>query len=229
MPFEVPDSWTFETASVADQFDRHVREQLPWYDLITAGVAHVARHYIPQDGHVYDIGASTGNIGRALASTLDARSGRLTAIEPSSEMIKRYQAPGTLVQAKAEGIELFEEFDVAIVFLTMMFIPPSKRRMFIGRLRRACRVGGAIIIVDKLEPQPGYLGTVLYRLTLSGKREAGVDADEILDKELSLSGVQRPITEPELAGVLGEEAMQWFRFGDFAGWIIERRIPNEPQ
>ena len=55
---DIPREWTFENTDVASGFDRHVREQLPWYDLVTGAVAHIARHYIPKDGLVYDIGAS---------------------------------------------------------------------------------------------------------------------------------------------------------------------------
>ncbi len=39
----------------------------------------------------------------------------------------------------------------------------------------------------------------------------------VIKKELSLSGIQRPL----YPGELGEDAVEVFRFGDFAGWIIE--------
>ena len=29
---KVPKIWTFENKEVANDFDNHVREQLPWYD-----------------------------------------------------------------------------------------------------------------------------------------------------------------------------------------------------
>ena len=51
---------------------------------------------------------------------------------------------------------------------------------------------------------------------LAGKVAAGVNAREVLAKELSLAGVQRPLAQHELPG-----AVEIFRFGDFAGWIIE--------
>ena len=70
---DIPTNWTFETSGVAKGFDRHVREQLPWYDLATNAILHVARHYIPENGLVYDFGASTGNIGRALEPILTKR------------------------------------------------------------------------------------------------------------------------------------------------------------
>lgn len=214
---EIPRNWTFETKEVANGFDRHVREQLPWYDLATDALKHVARHYIPENGLVYDIGASTGNIGRALESVLEARNAKLIGIEPSEEMCKIYDAPGDVICTKAEDY-IFEGFDLAVVFLSLMFVEPRKRVPLMTKLRHACRPGGAIIVFDKLEPTAGYVSTILYRLTLAGKRAAGVDANEIIEKELSLCGVQRPITEEQLAGSF----VNWFKFGNFAGYIIER-------
>lgn len=212
----IPANWTFETAEVAKAFDRHVREQLPWYDIATGALAHVARHYIPKDGLVYDIGASTGNVGRALAETLADRGATLRALEPSEEMVRLYQGPGEIICADALEHD-FERFDVAVCFLVLMFMPVEKRPGFIADLRRKLRPGGAIIVFDKCLPTKGYSATVLWRLALAGKVAQGVPADEIVAKELSLSGVQRPI-DP---AILGGDACEWFRFGDFAGWLIE--------
>jgi tRNA (cmo5U34)-methyltransferase len=214
---DIPSNWTFETPGVAAGFDRHVREQLPWYDLATNAVTHIARHYIPEGGLVYDLGAATGNIGRAIAPVLADRGARLIGIEPSAEMVKRYEAPGEILCAKAEDID-YQSFDLAVVFLTLMFIEPRKRIELMSHLRLACRPGGAIVVFDKLESAGGYLSTVFYRLALAGKRAAGIASAEIVEKELSLSGVQRPIIESQLGG----EAYLWFKFGDFAGWVIER-------
>lgn len=59
--------WTFH--GFAKEFDGHVREQLPWYELASAAMGLIARQYIPKGGKVYDLGASTGNVGRVLAPT----------------------------------------------------------------------------------------------------------------------------------------------------------------
>lgn len=211
----IPHDWTFKTADVAGAFDRHVREQLPWYDLTTGVVAHVARHYIPEGGRVYDIGASTGNIGAALADTLVSRNAEFVPIDNSAAMADIYRGPGSLVVADAAEFD-FQPFDLAILFLCLMFIPPARRSAFIGKLRERIRPGGAIIVFDKCEPASGYVATVLWRLALAGKASAGVEAKEILAKELSLGGVQRPISQKEI-----EPATEIFRFGDFAGWILE--------
>jgi tRNA (cmo5U34)-methyltransferase len=214
---DIPKEWTFENASVASSFNQHVREQLPWYDLVTGAVAHIARHYIPQGGLVYDIGASTGNISKALEAALTQRQAKLVPIEPSAEMCAQYDGSGreNLVQLDACRYH-FEPFDVAICYLVLMFMPVDARPAFIAKLKASLKPGGAIVIVDKCEAETGYQATVLWRLTLAGKVAAGVSSEHIIAKELSLGGVQRPL-DP---AILGEDALTWFRFGEFAGWII---------
>lgn len=211
----IPADWTFKTSDVAAAFDSHVHEQLPWYDLATGMVAHIARHYIPEGGLVYDLGASTGNIGRALADCILARSAELVAIESSPEMVSRYTGPGRCIQADVTDFS-YEAFDVAIAFLTFMFVPVADRRLLLGHLVESVRPGGALILVDKQELPAGYLGTVLRRLTLAGKVATGTPSQDIVEKELSLSGIQRPMPQNWPPG--GTEV---FRFGEFVGWVIE--------
>jgi len=216
---EHPDRWTFKNKDVANGFDDHVREQLPWYNMLTDAVDHIARHYIQQDGLVYDIGASTGNIGNAISKTIKERSAKLIAIEPSAEMAEIYNGPQkeNLIIDNAENVE-FENFDFAALFLVFMFMPPKTRRDLLERLKDKCNKGGAIIIVDKAEASSGYLATVMWRLTLQNKIISGASSDEIIKKEISLAGVQRPTYTNEL----GDDAFLWFKFGDWAGWIIEK-------
>lgn len=216
--FAIPANWTFHDGAVAAGFEQHVREQLPWYELATQAVAHVARHYIPAGGLVYDIGCSTGNIGRAIEPTLSARSANLVPIEVSSEMAALYAGPqiGNLLTADARSVD-YEPFDLAVLFLTLMFVPVANRWSLLRKLRRACKPGGAIIVLDKAEAASGYAATVIWRLALAGKVASGVPADQIVAKELSLSGVQRPIKP----SILEDDAVEFFRFGEFAGWLIE--------
>lgn len=214
---QIPKDWTFESAEVATHFDGHVREQLPWYDLATFAVTHLARHYIPEAGLVYDIGASTGNIGRALKDTLESRSASLVGIEASQNMVQKYQGPGEIVQARAEEFE-FQEFDFAVIFLTLQFIAFKHRAKLLETLKSKLRAGGAIVILDKLESRGGYASTALYRLTLAGKLAQGASPAQILEKELSLSGTQRPVSDGLLDGWL-----EWFRFGEFAGFLFEKK------
>jgi tRNA (cmo5U34)-methyltransferase len=215
---EVPSDWTFKNADVAAAFNRHVREQLPWYDLATGAVAHIARHYLPEQGLMYDIGASTGNIGIAMQDILTKRNATYVPIDNSEQMAEVYHGPGQLVVADAIDYD-YEQYDVAVCFLVLMFIPPAKRKAFVHRLIGKIRQGGALIIFDKTEAATGYLSTILHRLTIAGKVSTGVPAQEIVEKELSLSGVQRPLPHHFMQWV-APSCTEVFRFGEFAGWVI---------
>jgi len=210
--------WTFENEEVANSFDAHVREQLPWYNLATDAVEHIARHYIPEGGLVYDIGASTGNIARAISETLEARSARLIAVEKAPEMASKYQAPGEIMIADATAMD-FQPFDFGVLFLSTIFMPANIRGDFLSRFVGSLRPGGAIVMVERMEASRGYTSTISARLTLSNKLKAGASPQDIVAKELSLSGIQRPLNESELP--MG--AVEFFRLGDFAGWIIEAK------
>ena len=85
----------------------------------------MARHYIPENGLVYDFGASTGNIGRALEPILTKRKAHLIGIEPSKEMIKLYKAPGEIVCSKAETF-IPKDFDLSVLFLCLMLFHQPK-------------------------------------------------------------------------------------------------------
>jgi tRNA (cmo5U34)-methyltransferase len=213
----IPKNWTFRDEGVAKGFDNHVREQLPWYDLATQIVTHFARHYIPEGGLVYDIGASTGNIGNAIRPIIETRKARMIALDNSPQMVEHYRGPGQIVLADAQTFH-FSEFDFATSFLVMMFMQPSTRAEWLRQTASRIRKGGAMIVFDKCMPSTGYSSVVMSRLTLATKRQGGIPSDEIIEKELSLAGVQRPI---DPAADLPATAFEIFRFGEFAGWIIE--------
>lgn len=210
--------WTFADADVAAGFDAHVRGQLPWYPLATGIVAHLAAHYLPQGGTVIDVGCSTGNIGRALAPLLKRREARLIGIDNSAAMIDAYDAPGVRVLGDMRDFQFAAEGpDVIVAFLALMFVPADERARLLARMKTALRPGGALIVFDKADPVPGYLGVALLRLAMVAKTWTGQPWAEIAEKELSLAGVQRPMAARELQGFV-----EVFRFGDFFGAVFER-------
>jgi tRNA (cmo5U34)-methyltransferase len=209
-------TWDFE--SVAGTFDTYVRGQLPWYDLVSDGIVEIARHYLPEGGLVYDIGASNGNIGRRLSGLLEERHAELVAIEREPAFSETYDAPGELKIADAAQYQ-YGTFDLAVCCLSLMFISVEVREVLLQTLLRHTNPGGAVIIVERFLPQgSGYSAIVTSRMTMAGTRTAGIPAEEIVDKELSLSGAQRPLSVDELADT---QHYEWFRMGDFAGYVIE--------
>ncbi len=105
------------------------------------------------------------------------------------------------------------------MLLVLMFVPPFERAAFLDDVLLATKPGGAIVVVDRTVAPAGGIATVMWRLTLAEKLRAGALPDEILAKELSLAGAQRPLPRGFVERFGGVE---FFRYGDFAGWIVEK-------
>lgn len=218
---EIPKHWSFQNDSVAENFDNHVSSQLPWYGMATQLVAHVAKHYLPvQGGTMYDFGASTGNITSELTPTLKERGVQTYSVDNSQEMLDRWKGYGNTILADLSEFTP-TQYDVGVCFLTLMFLPPVQQRETLGRLLSKLNKGGVFILFEKTVCADGYLGVSMFRLTMEQKRLQDVKLDAILNKELSLIGVQRPFTE-DLKLSKDFKATQVFQFGDFKGWAIER-------
>lgn len=214
-------SWTFNTPEIAKTFDDHVREQLPWYDMVTDAVAYIVRNYLTEGNTVVDVGASTGNMIHTLMPLLEERNCKAVAIEKSPTMIEvlgeRFQN-NPRVQVIGNDI-LWQNHlphQVYIVFLTMMFIPVHERERVLNALRANLIKGGVIILVDKVCDHGGYFSTVLKRLGMWWKIQQGAELGAVTTKEMSLAGVQIPL-DPAMI----PDGKQFFRMGEFAGWVIE--------
>lgn len=214
-------SWTFDTPEIADKFDSHVREQLPWYDMVTDAVVYIVRNYLTEKGRVVDVGASTGNMIDKLMPLLLERKATAVAIEKSPSMVdvlhQRFENHHnvTVVQGDITRADL-QPSQVYIVFLTMMFIPVHERRRVIAKLKANLIEGGVLILVDKVADHGGYFSTVLKRLGMHWKLQQGAELGEVTTKEMSLAGVQIPFDTSWIP-----EAKEFFRMGEFVGWVVE--------
>jgi tRNA (cmo5U34)-methyltransferase len=222
----IPDQWSFDAATVADGFDDHVREQLPFYDLATKAVVDLTRLHLPEGGHVYDLGASTGNIGRALQPVLDERKAHMHNLEVSPEMCARMNAPGDLLQVDLrefdpEKLPNDEQPDVVISFLTLAFLPVAERIDVLRNWFREVRPGGCLIAVERIRSRGGLSARYLIQ---AAKLRAGATGTDVTAKEVSIGGVLVPIDPDifqELLRYANCNVWQFFGFGDFAGYCIE--------
>jgi tRNA (cmo5U34)-methyltransferase len=214
-------SWTFDSEEITTKFDSHVREQLPWYDMVTETVAFITRNYLTTQNLVVDIGCSTGNMIDKLLPLLKDRNAEIVGFESSKSMFdfakKKYVHEKCVDLEYGDITEAYiPHAQVYILFLTLMFIPINKREELLNGIRASCRKGGAIVVVDKINDHGGYFSTVLKRLTWHFKILQGAKPEEIVKKEMELCGIQIPIDVN-----LVHDGKMFFRMGDFAGWIIE--------
>ena len=206
-------SWSFEP--VADDFDHYVRGQLPFYDLATLAVADLVRLHLPTAGTVVDVGASTGNIGRAIQQVLEDRYATLYAVEPSQAMRDAYVGPGFVVDATAEKFDWPDEVDVIVSFLTLAFLSPVDRGAIVDFWLERLRPGGAFIAVERVQAEAAL---ACRHLIHAAKARAGASEDDVLAKEVSIAGVLRPLPVDLLPARGGR---LFFAYGDFRGYVVE--------
>jgi tRNA (cmo5U34)-methyltransferase len=204
----------FDFAKAAPTFNDHIKGQLFWHgDFLRHFLPEIASVYMEKDSIVYDFGASTGNVEVALKEKIEERNIDFIAVEKCPEMAKFYRGKRTLLISDVLEI-CIREFSFATSILTLCFIHPSKRTDFIEELKYKCKKGGAFLILEKMVSQSGYLGNALNRVTWRNKIDNGESIDQVINKELSLSGVQYPLSEKEVEGF----KLIW-AYGDFRSYI----------
>ena len=98
-----------------------------------------------------------------------------------------------------------------------MIVP--KQIKFIQRLQKKVKRGGCIVLCERFLPDTSYIGIINQRLSLLGKLNNNVDTNEIISKELSLSGIQRPLQYNLIKGLGFKD---FFQLGDFRGLVFEK-------
>lgn len=206
----------FDFGEQAKTFDGHVRSHLPWYELTTDLVKHLVRAYLPEGGRVIDIGASNGNIARALSKVLEERGADMLSIDRQPEMIERFSGPGTALCERVQDVDL-PSADVIISHLSLMFLPPADRGPVLAKLQNRLKPGGVLLAFERVIAPSSYIGHAIERAAIAAKLEAGMPPSDIVAKKTALLGVQRPLQYETFAG--------WtpiFRYGAFAGFAWER-------
>ena len=203
----IPD---FNFFDIPEGFDSHVRSQLPWYELSSDMVAFIIRNYICDQGIIYDIGAASKSLRSRLESIIETRALEYISIDSC----KHFQPD---ILSSAEDVE-YQNFDIAVINLTMMFVSVKYRKILLEKLYDKLNSGGCIIIIDKFEQDNSYLTGTMKRLTLYWKYMNGVSGEDIIKKEISLSGIQIPMSKK----LLPAHARQFFKVGEFEGFIITK-------
>jgi tRNA (cmo5U34)-methyltransferase len=211
---------SFSFDNVADSFNEHLTGQLPWYDnFMDSFLPEFASFFIRKNSIVYDIGASTGNVEKRLENILLSRNIDFRPVEYNRAMAKNYQGQHwKLIVADFTEI-VFSNFSFLTSILSLSFVHPYRRFGVLKSIKESCEFGGSFLILEKFNNRSGYIGTVFNRITWSNKLKAKEKLENIVNKELSLSGVQYPLDESEVADM----DLIW-QYGDFRAYIYRKNI-----
>jgi len=197
--------WAF-TPEVADGFDEHVRQSVPYYDLIQEAVTDAAGWVVPDEGEVVDFGASTGETLTRILARYPTRRLHVTAYDTSPAMrvacsrnVSRDQVL-TLSMESDIRQQAHSSADLTLALFTLQFLQPWERRDVLTQAHERSKPGAALLVAEKVRVADSRWAEVAHELSWDYKVAMGIQADDVLAKARSLRGVLRPETAGHLEG-----------------------------
>ena len=194
---------SFSFNQVGD-FDAHIAREIRGYETLDAIVGSMADVFLEDGTNMYDIGCSTGRFMNNLARKFHAesdvsrqRSVRFVGYEPSENLTKDFVPASEDVELRKERVDkntTFENASLISSLFTLQFMPTHLRPQIIENIYKGLNPNGAFIWAEKVHASDAKLENVLNTQHQAFKRE-GSSADDILDKDLRLRGIMRPLTE----------------------------------
>lgn len=207
----IPKPWAFNS-DVAEHFAIHVRQSIPGYDEIYRLLTKFVSESRGAELAVLDLGTGTGEAIKALSPCL--RDGdHVTGVDCSDEMLLAAQKSSQVsVPADFVNADLCKwdpgDFNVAIVTFTLSFLPAEARGALLTRLRLKAMDAALIFIADKICYHDDVISSVIASEHRAHKLRSGLSETEIIDKAISLKGVQVPWALEEYLSALREAGWQ---------------------
>jgi SAM-dependent methyltransferase len=134
------------------------------------------RSYVPEGGHLLDVGGGTGALAVRLQTSLRCE---VTVLDPTPEMLRYIPdtEPVHAVVGRAEKMPFADDsFDGVVV--TDAFHHFRDQRGAVDEFARVVRAGGCVLIVD-LDPEPWTMKVIIFAEKLLGEPGAFFSARDL--------------------------------------------------
>ena len=219
-------NWSFE--GIGEHFDDHVTKSVPLYHEGHELIARSADHFLLNGSLCYELGCSTGELQRLLATRNREKSVRFVGIDIEPSMVEEARRKCTdlpaveIVEADIADFE-FEPADVVIAYYTVQFVRPRVRQLVFDHVFEALNWGGAFYCFEKVRGPDARFQDIVTSVYTDYKLDQGYTPDEIVAKTRSLKGVLEPFST---AGNLGlferagfSDVMTIFKYACFEGFL----------
>lgn len=225
-----PHGWTFDTEEVAQVFDTHVQQSVPFYRTFHDMITTFAQYYIEPMTTVMDIGCSTGTLLTQIAKANKKRGVEFTGIDTSQAMIKRANSQKHGLNVKFQNIDVrnydFGSMSFAYSMLCLQFLPLADRQSVLDNIYNGLEQGGAFVLVEKVKSPNINIHDIYNDVYYDFKRQSGLSDKEILDKNMSLRGTMKPLTLEANIKMLEKAGFNYIevfmKYNNFAGIIATK-------
>lgn len=216
---------------VVKVFPDMIARSVPGYELIVPMIGLLARRYAQPDTKIYDLGSSLGAASLAMSLAVRASGTEIIAVDNSAAMVERCkknlaenggQIP---IDVRLQNMldTKIENASVVVLNFTLQFLDLDQRQTLITRIAAGMRVGGVLILSEKIcfEDEAEQADQTAWHHDF--KRAQGYSELEIAQKRNALEDVLRPETEQAHLDRLRQSGLshprRWFQCFSFASYI----------
>ena len=190
-------NWRFNK-EIVDIFNEHIRKSIPLYDDIQKDIADMSVYFSQSGSNIIDIGTSTGNLINKLYTLNNNRNINFIGIDNETDMINN-----CLNQYKNINFKLCDALDydytnssIVTSMLSLQFMSKNKRKSLIENIYKGLNEDGVLFIVEKVKNDIIDIHDIYNDIYYDFKR-LNLNDTEILDKNMSIRGIMKPLTLKE--------------------------------
>ena len=191
-----PYKWEFNE-EVAQCFDKHVRQSVFMYEEFHNSIINMSKFFIEDNTNILDVGTSTGELLMKLPYNPTCR---YIGIDTEKGMINKAQEKlEDKYELQVGDILNYNIVNCSLItmVLVLQFIKNKDKESALQNIYNSLNEGGAFIFVDKIKTPVLDIHDMYNDLYYDFKRENGLTDTEIIDKNVSLRGVQKCLTVEE--------------------------------
>lgn len=216
------EAFSFDTIT---NFDSHILASVPNYDVLFNSLLILSDYFIMQDKTVYDIGCSTGKLLKALDKKNENINCKYIGLDISTNLLPK-EVDSVKQHYLVEDLNkaLFQFKDACLVFsiFTLQFLNKEARQTILTNIYNGLQKGGALIITEKVYCDNGQMQDIFTSSYYDYKKQS-FSEKEILDKEVSLRKILKPLTRTDNLDMLQKAGFtnveMFFKYLNFEGFL----------
>ena len=200
-------TWKFND-NVSYQFDKHVRQSIPYYDGIQSYIISLSEWFIKENSVVYDLGCSTGETAKNLFTKYPKKNFFYYGYDLSSAMIKIAKEKNKKFLKKTKFLVSdinkikFKKSDLILSILTFPFLNSTSRIKLFKKIYQSLNYGGSLIFIDKVRGSKSVYDDMFNQIYFDFKIDNKLKHEQILNKAKSIRSSMQIFEIKEIEGFL---------------------------
>jgi len=225
-PREAISKFVFDE-SVVKVFEDMIGRSVPGYSTLLSMFPVLARYFVTENSHCYDLGCSLGASTLAMQQGIDKHGVKIIAVDNSRAMVDRCktltQSHNSLARVDVRQADICDlamnNASLVVMNFTLQFISAERRQQLTDKIYAAMNRGAAFVLSEKIKSPDEQQQERLISLHHAFKKANGYSDLEISQKRSALENVLLPETIEQHISRLQKsgfsEVLVWFQCFNF--------------